>query len=162
MLHTTTNLRQTILNGSKKLVMIAALFLTVGLSSSFAHPNDEVNDQVKTSFRKDFQNAQLVSSEVNKQFTKLTFRMNDMVLFAFYSDNGELLAVTRNIKSSQLPIQLMMDLKKHYNDFWITDLFELNGDGHSYYVTVENADSKVTLRSTGSNSWETYERTAKK
>jgi hypothetical protein len=38
MLHTTNNLGQTLLNGSKKIAIVAALFLTVGLSSSFATP----------------------------------------------------------------------------------------------------------------------------
>ena len=163
MLHTTNTIRQTIINGSKKLTFMIAMVLTVGISSSFATPTDDINSQVKASFRKDFQKAELIGSEVSKQFTKLTFKMNDMVMFAFYSDNGELLAVTRNIKSSQLPIQLLLQLKKDYNDYWISDLFELNGeDLNNYYITVENADKKITLRSTNNSTWELYERTTKK
>jgi hypothetical protein len=88
--------------------------------------------------------------------------MNDIVLFAFYSDNGQLLAVTRNILSTQLPIDLMLDLKKNYSSYWITELFELNGDEQNcYYVSLENADAKVVLRSTSDNNWEVYEKTAK-
>jgi hypothetical protein len=163
MLHTTNTIRQTIINGSKKLTFMIAMVLTVGISSSFATPTDDINSQVKASFRKDFQKAELIGSEVSKQFTKLTFKINDMVMFAFYSDNGELLAVTRNIKSSQLPIQLLLQLKKDYNDYWISDLFEINGeDLNNYYVTVENADKKITLRSTNNSTWELYERTTKK
>jgi hypothetical protein len=163
MLHTTNTIRQTIINGSKKLTFMIAMVLTVGISSSFAAPTDDINVQVKNSFRKDFQKAELIQSEVSRQFTKLTFKMNDMVMFAFYSDNGELLAVTRNIKSSQLPIQLLLQLKKDYNDYWISDLFELNGeDLNNYYITVENADKKITLRSTNNSTWELYERTTKK
>src|SRR5258708_2448380 len=134
MLHTTNTLRQTILNGSKKLMLIMALFLTVGLSSSFATPSDDLNEIVKTSFRKDFKKAELIGYEVGKQYTKVTFKMDEMVLFAFYADNGDLLAVTRNIRTTQLPIQLLLDLKKRFNgDYWVTDLFEINSQGQNNY-----------------------------
>jgi hypothetical protein len=163
MLHTTNSLRLTLINGSKKLAFVLAMFLTVGVSSSFATPTDNMNAQVRASFRKDFSNAQLMNEEVTKQYTKLTLKMNDMVLYAFYADNGDLLAVTRNIRTSQLPIKLLLQLKKSYNDYWISELFEMNAEGqNSYYITVENANTKVTLRSVSSSDWELYERTAKK
>jgi hypothetical protein len=156
-------LNQTIVNRSKKIAFTLALLLTVTISYSFAAVPDSMNGQITASFKKDFKNAKVMSTEVNRHFTKLTFKMNDMILFAFYSDNGDLLAVVRNILSSQLPIELMMDLKKNYSDCWITELFELNGDGQNcYYVSLENADYKLVLRSTGSNNWEIYEKTAKK
>jgi hypothetical protein len=82
--------------------------------------------------------------------------MDDMIMFAYYSGNGELLAITRNIVSSQLPMNLQMTLKSNYSGFWITELFELSGDNDNcYYVSLENADSKVVLRSNGDN-WEVY------
>jgi len=152
-------LSQTLLNGSKKIAFVAAMILTVGVSSSFAHTND---DDVKASFRKDFKKAEIMTTETGKSFTKLTFKMNDVIMYAFYSENGQLLAVTRNIRSNQLPIQLLLDVKKDYSEYWISDLFELTGEGASnYYITLENADTRVTLRSVGSDSWEVYERKAK-
>jgi hypothetical protein len=168
MLHTTNNLRQTILNGSKKIAIVAALFLTVGLSSGFATPVSinnastvsparDGNDLVTASFHKDFKHAELMGIEVKKAYTKVTFKLNNMVLFAFYSGNGELLAVVRNILSTQLPIQLLMDLKETYNNYWITDLFEINSDNQTtYYVTLQNADGHVSLRSDNTATWETY------
>ncbi len=155
-------LSQTLINGSKKIALAVALLLTVGISSSFATPTDGRTEVINASFRKDFKKAQLITIEVSKNYTKLTFKMNEMVMFAFYSDNGQLLAVTRNITSNQLPIQLLLKMKKDYANFWITDLFEFNGDGTStYYMTMENADSSVTLRSNGSDSWEVYDRRIK-
>jgi hypothetical protein len=157
MLRSTNTLSQILLNGSKKVVFIAALFLTVGISSSFATPTREGNDAIVASFHKDFKRAELMGMEIKKDYTKVTFRLNNLVLFAFYSSNGELLAVVRNIVSTQLPIQLLMELKQKYNDFWITDLFEMSSNGETnYYVTLQNADTKVTLRSNSSSDWETY------
>ena len=102
-----------------------------------------------------------MSTEENNNFTKFTFTTDGVIMSAFYSTGGELLAVTRNIVSSQLPINLLTSLKKHYSNTWITDLFELSGDNQDcYYITLENADSKVTLRSNGDN-WELYTTTKK-
>jgi|SRR6187402_2928407 len=131
-----------------------ALFITV---SSFAKPVDIVNGEIRTAFSKSFHNAQVLSAEKHEAFTKLTFKMNDAVMFAFYSNTGELLAVTRNIVSTQLPMNLLLSLKEEYKGYWITDLFEFNGNdsGTNYYATLENADVKITLRSNG-DSWEIY------
>ncbi len=158
MKRSTNSLSQTLLNSSKKLAIAVALLLTVGVTSSFATPTDKT-DVIKASFKKDFQKAELMGIEASDTYNKLTFKMNDMVLYAFYSDNGELLAVTRNIKSSQLPIQLLLDLKRNYANYWITDLFEFNGnETNSYYVTLENADSSITLRANSSDNWQLYSR----
>lgn len=149
-------------NSSKKIVMALALILTVGVTSSFANTTNDKTDVIKASFKKDFQKGELIGLEPAASYTRLTFKMNDMILFAFYSDNGDLLAVTRNIKSSQLPIQLLLELKRDYANYWITDLFEFNGDGtNSYYVTVENADSVVTLRANASEDWKLYSKKTK-
>ncbi|HWK07689.1 MAG TPA: hypothetical protein VNS58_28855 [Puia sp.] len=156
------NILRQMLNNSKKAALLIALFLTVGISYSFASGTDDVSNDIRTSFRKDFKNAQIINSEVHKKFTKLTISMNNTVFFAFYAENGKLLAVTRNILSSQLPLNLMFSLKGDHKGYWISELFELNGEGQNcYYVTLENADSKLTLRSTGDNTWEVYEETAK-
>jgi len=144
------------------IALVIALFLTLGVSSSFAAtttPNNEENQVVLASFHKDFRTAEVMVVEAKKEYTKVTFKLNNLVLFAFYNENGELLAVVRNILSSQLPIQLLMDLKQNHSNCWITDLFEIDSNGQiNYYVTLENGDSQVTLRSTSSNNWETYHR----
>jgi hypothetical protein len=131
-------------------------------SVSPAAPAEGINTRVQTAFRKDFNKAELIGFEVGRDHTKLTLKINDVIMYAFYSDNGNLLAVTRNIRSSQLPIPLLMELKNKYSNYWISDLFELIVDDQSnYYITVENDNSKLTLRSSDNNSWEKYEKTNK-
>jgi hypothetical protein len=83
-------------------------------------------------------------------------------MFAYYNEDGDLMAVVRNILSEQLPINLQTELKKKYNDRWISDLFEMASEGQtSYFVTVENADETITLRSTDFNSWSVYKKVKK-
>ena len=138
----------------KQIITFAtALLLTF---SSFARSADSISGDIKTSFKKNFRTAQIMSTETHEAFTKLTFKMNNAIMFAFYSRTGDLLAVTRNIVSSQLPMNLLLSLKNDYSDYWITELFEFTGNDDScYYVSLESADAKVTLRSFG-DSWEVY------
>ena len=183
---------QTVVDRSKKTALILVLLVTVMTSFSFANgaasftsraasfasstagstkgtnrktvamSADGITRRISTSFRQDFKSAEFISSEAHSKFTKLTFRVNDVVLSAFYAQNGKLIAVIRNILSSQLPINLMMDLKKSYSDYWISELFELNSDGQTcYYVSLENADTKLVLRSNSDNTWDIYQETDK-
>src|SRR5450631_2347797 len=103
----------------KRTILISSLMLTLCGSYGFATPakpitsTGDVPFEAKISFRNEFKNAQVISWEVSRKFIKVTFKLNDMVLFAFYSGNGQLLAVTRNIVSSQLPINLVRELRQN-------------------------------------------------
>src|ERR1700744_1322455 len=151
-------------NTLSKLVLATALAFTVGITSSFAAPapTGGIGYTVNSAFHKDFDNATLLDYKVSKDYTRLTLKTTDAILYAFYNDNGALLAVSQNIKSSQLPGKLLAELKKTYGTCWISDLFELTSDDQSnYYITLENADSKITLRSSDAASWEVYKKTNK-
>ena len=142
---------------TNKIALTIALILTVGISSSFAKTTNGNDDMVTASFRKDFKKGQLMNIEIKREYTKVTFTMGDQVMFAFYSGSGDLLAVTRNLLSSQLPIQLLMSLKQNYSNYWITDLFEVNSEDQThYYVTLQNADGKKTLRAGNTEDWTTF------
>ena len=55
----------------------------------------------------------------------------------------------------------MMNLRRNYSDYWVSDLFECDAEGNtSYFITIENSDSKVTLRSNGGD-WEAYAKATK-
>ena len=146
----------------KKSILTWVLLLTVGLSSTFANKFENVNEQVINSFKKDFASAQDVSWEKSKDVSKATFKLNDQVMFAYYAEDGNLLAVIRNIVSTQLPLNLLSDLKKNYSSYWISDLFEMAADNSTtYYVTVQNGDQTVVLKSYGSAGWETFKKEKK-
>lgn len=82
-------------------------------------------------------------------------------MFAYYDHAGEFLATIRNITSSQLPIQLLADLKSDYGQYWISDLFELTADnGTHYYVKVENVDHSIVLKSISSK-WSMFKKEKK-
>jgi hypothetical protein len=141
--------------------LTAALLLTIGVGSSFARTPNNGGGNVNAYFQKDFRQAELLETKVSTDYTRFTFKMNGLIMTAYYSNAGELLAITHNIKSTQLPLTLLMQVKNNYSNFWITELFELNSDGEStYYITLENADRKITLRSSDNN-WDVFSKSAK-
>jgi len=146
-----------------KIILSIATVLMMGLSA-FAAANDEteVNQLAVRSFHKDFVNAKNIKWEQKTGYVKVEFTMNDQVLYAYYNNDGQMTAVVRNIVPDQLPISLLTSLKRDYTGFWIPDLFEMaTGDQTTYYVTLENADKKIVLRSNGIDSWEVYSKSRK-
>jgi hypothetical protein len=147
----------------KKSILSIAIVLMMGLSA-FAAKNDEndVNQLAVKSFHKEFVNARNIKWEQKVGYVKVEFTLNDQVLFAYYNNDGLLTAIVRNIVSDQLPITLLTTLKRDYTGFWISDLFEVASDDQTnYYVTLENADKKIVLRSNGIDSWDVYSKTRK-
>jgi hypothetical protein len=146
----------------KKSILMWAMMLTMGLTSVFANNEENINQRAVSSFKKDFTTAQDVKWESNKDFVKATFKLNDQVMFAYYSQTGDLMAVTRNIVSGQLPIILLSTLKKTYSNYWISDLFEVSSSSDaSYYVTLQSGDHTLVLKSNGASGWEVYKKEKK-
>lgn len=117
---------------------------------------------VLRSFSKTFTTATEVDWSVINNMYKAQFTLNGQVVTAFYEANGTMVAVTRNMTSNQLPVTLQVELKKDYENFWITGLFELSDEsGTDYYVTLESADETVILKSVSDNSWSRYKKLSK-
>jgi hypothetical protein len=146
----------------KNKILIAAFVLFTSIGSAFANGKEEVNERIIKSFQKEFAGAQNVQWVTTKDFVKVTFTLNDQVVYAFYEQSGELLGVTRNIVSTQLPLSLLTDLKKNYNAYWITDLFEMAANKENvYYITLENSDQKLVLKANASTGWQVHSREKK-
>jgi hypothetical protein len=147
----------------KHRILTLALLLSLSISNIFANTNEEVvNAKAASSFKKEFSQAQEVKWENSKQYVKATFKLNDQVMIAYYSNAGELLGITRNLTTSQLPMNLMTEIKKNHKKAWITDLFEITtNDETNYYITLEDADQTVVLKSLGSYGWTTFKKEKK-
>lgn len=120
------------------------LMLAIALSTLSAFATDEnVNQKVLDAFKTEFNSAKEVEWSVGSNYYKATFNYNGKYVFAYYNENGDLLGLTRYLSPVDLPIALQNNLKKSYEDFWISDLFEASkNEGTIYYITLENADGK--------------------
>jgi hypothetical protein len=146
----------------KKRILLLTIALVSFTAFSFAADAPAISKNVINSFNKQFFNARDIKWEHQARFEKAEFTMNDMVLFAYFNDNGELLAVTRFISPNQLPLQILTSLKSDYAGYWVSDLFEIQTEnGTSYYVTIENADRILILKSEGISGWQTFQREKK-
>ena len=144
--------------------LLATLITLFSLVSNKSQASDDVNVSaaVVSSFKSAVKNASEVNWKMAGQFYKADFSMNGQYVAAYYDESASLIAVTRNITSFQLPITLQSKLKSSYESSWISDLFEYSDDnGTSYYVTVEDGDSKTTLKSNGTSDWSVYQKQRK-
>lgn len=135
------------------------------VASSFTQPTFAsapiVTPSVIKSFQTTFANAKDVTWTSGDQMFKAHFEYNGQVVTAYFSTAGNLVAVTRNITSHQLPLTLQAEMKKGHENAWISNLFEVtNDEGTSYYATIETADSKVVLKSNG-QTWTNYSKAKK-
>ena len=147
----------------KKMILSLAAVMMMGFSV-FANGTDNVvTQEARDAFKKDFATASNIRWEqTNNDFLKATFSLNGQILTAYYFANGDLRAVVRNITSDQLPINLLASLRRDYTAFWISDLFEISSDGQTtYYVTIENSDKKIVLKSDDLASWGIYSKERK-
>jgi hypothetical protein len=141
------------------------IMLAVAISSitAFASDNDNnVNVTVLNAFNKEFAGAKNVQWSSTSDFYKAEFVYNDQTVNAYYKPDGEFIALTRNITSTELPVSLQTNLRNNYNSYWISDLFEVSSyEGTSYYITLEKADSKIVLKADGSGKWTPFKKMAK-
>lgn len=141
-------------------VTLTALF---SLFSTKSHADEgNVTPVVLEKFSNTFANASEVKWSSSNQYYKADFAYNGQYAAAFFNTDGELIATTRNITSIQLPVTLQASLKKDYKNLWISNLFEYSDEsGTSYYVTLENADTQIVLKSSGSTSWSIFQKERK-
>jgi hypothetical protein len=137
----------------KKTIISLAVALSIGLTS-FAEGGKNIVGQTQDSFKKEFADARDVSWHTQHDFRVAEFSLNGRIMNAYYNDHAELVAVVQNILSDRLPIYLYTDLKRNYNAFWISNLSEVATQGESnYYITLENADQVVVLKSYNATEW---------
>ena len=139
------------------------LTLAIAVSSLIAFAREEnVSKIVLDAFKTEFNTAKEVAWTAASDYYKAAFKYNEKYVFAYYSLDGELLGLSRYISPVDLPLSLQIDLKKKSKGYWVSDLFEVAKNGTtSYYLTLDNADTRMVLKSTGGNDWETF-KTVKK
>lgn len=141
--------------------MIITLAIAVSTLGAFAG-EENVSPKVLDAFKNEFNTAKEVEWTAGSNYYKAAFTYNDKHVFAYYNMDGELLGLTRYISPVDLPLNLQNSPKKSYTDYWISDLFEVaKNDGTGYYITLENADTKIILKASDGNEWSVYQKIRK-
>ena len=141
--------------------MILTLAIAISSIAAFAG-EDNVSQKVLDAFNREFATANQVEWATGNDYYRASFVYNNQHVFAYYNTEGELLGLTRYISSMDLPLNLQTGLKKNYSEYWISDLFEVaKNEGTAYYITLENADSRIILKSAGGEVWDLYKKVKK-
>jgi hypothetical protein len=145
----------------KRLLLTLTIALSLVTFSSFKS-NDDVAPAALKSFNKSFKTATEVNWSVSENYFRANFALDGQYVSAYYNTDGKMVAMTRNISSQQLPLALQAQLKKTSDKYWISDLFEMaNDEGTSYYITLEDADTKMVMKSTTNSEWITFSKQRK-
>lgn len=140
-----------------KKIMITLVMIVSLVTGAFAG-EEKVNPEVLQAFKTKFANAKEVTWTEYTDYYKATFTVSGTWLYAYYSKNGTLTNVIRNISSDKLPMYLVNSYRTKYPGYWITELFEVsNENGFGYYLTMENASKKVVLKSTYNSDWQVFQ-----
>jgi hypothetical protein len=146
----------------KRFILTLTVLLSLISMSSFAAGDDKVSAVVLESFKSSFKDATEVEWKAKENLYQAQFTLNGQYISAYYDAEGKMIAMTRNISTIQLPIGLQTSLRSEADGYWISDLFEVsNEDGTSYYVTLENADTKLILKSSSHNDWTNFQKQRK-
>jgi len=130
------------------LVLTTALIMT--FSATFAKETPTVPATIVTELHQKFTNADNIQWETTANFYKATFTIDGHSLKAFYSFDGELIGMSREINVDQLPMALIGDVKEKSANNSVTDLFELlTNRGTEYYITYKGDKDTRTFKSDG-------------
>ncbi|TMI91178.1 MAG: hypothetical protein E6H06_16865 [Bacteroidetes bacterium] len=145
----------------KKMIIALLLVMVTFGTTALAH-GKEIDKNIQHIFNTQFAGAADVQWNIDAQFVEVDFTFNNMRLSAYYNNEGERLAVVRNVHFSLLPLTLQFDLKRNYKDYWITKISEVSTkDGTQYQATLESANRTVKLGSVDGYDWELMKREAK-
>jgi hypothetical protein len=140
----------------KKIILSIAIGLAV-FSTAFAKVPDNGNDRAEAAFQKDFRKATDVHWAATSNYVMATFLMDNETQFAYYDFQGNLIGVVHHILTSSLPLDLSKDIKKHYSNYWVSELFQITSDeGVYYYIQLKNADETIVLSTEGTNGWHRF------
>jgi len=144
----------------KKMITLLA-FILLAIATTFANDND-ISKDARATFAVSFAKATDVKWEKENTYYKAFFTLNGQSLSALIAEEGKLIAVSRNILSTELPLNLQAAIAKKFTGYWITDLAEYAvGSETLYYLTVENADQKTVYESVGTYDWSLVKKMAK-
>jgi hypothetical protein len=136
------------------------LSIVIGLalfSTAFAKAPEKSTDRAIASFMKEFHKASDVSWSANSNYIMAAFELDNQTEYAYYDYQGNLVGVVHHILTSSLPADLSRDIKNHYSNYWVTELFQVSSDqGDAYYIQLKNADETIVLTTEGTGSWHLY------
>ena len=146
----------------KRIIITLSMLVTVAVTSVFAKEGTEINQKVLTAFEKDFTAAKNVKWIRDGEYLKATFTLSDMLTDAYYTEEGELLGSARNLLFEQLPLSVIHEFNKRFDESAVLNILEItNVEGTSYRLLVQQGNKKLKIRANGSGELTVIEKSKK-
>lgn len=146
----------------KKLIAIMTIAAVLSSSALFARDATVNNKKVMDAFNKEFVGASDVSwySTADKYVAKFTIKSSKVT--AHFDREGNLLATSRYITDSELPLNVITRLMKKFPDQKIHNVVEYEAEGATTYViTLESETHWTVLKAASSGGLSTLKKLRK-
>jgi hypothetical protein len=146
----------------KKIIIMLSMLVTVALTSVFANEGVNINQKVLKAFEKDFTTAKNVKWNKEGEYLKASFTISDMLTDAYYTEDGELVGSARNLLFEQLPLAVIHEYNKRFDEASVLNVLEItNNEGTSYRLWIEQDNKKIKIRASGSGEITVLEKSKK-
>ena len=146
---TINSLLQKVTSSFSKKLFIAGIAVTFITASAFAS-GEETNAKAVSNLKKEYRNARNIEWKVTPDYTKASFNWNGQHLEVFYNNEGETIAESKMINTTNLPLKAQQFINKKYADYNVAEAVEFNSEesGLYYYVSVTKDNTKQILKIT--------------
>lgn len=141
----------------KKIIAILAIMFTTG--AAFAN-KDNVSDnkKVMVTFNKEFAGASDVAWFNAEETIVAKFSLKNSKVTAHFNKAGELLATSRYITDTDLPLSVISKLIKRFPNQNIRNIVEYNVEGETTYVISLENDTEWTIIKSQNNMFTTLKK----
>lgn len=128
----------------KKIITILAIMFTTG--AAFANKDNATdNKKAMVTFNKEFAGASDVAWFNTEESTVAKFSLKNSKVTAHFNKAGELLATSRYITDTDLPLSVLNKLIKRFPNQNIRNIVEYNVEGETTYVISLENDTEWTI-----------------
>jgi hypothetical protein len=142
----------------KQVIFSIALMVSGMFSNVQAAADTIASPEAVMAFQKQYSKAKQILWEDFGSVYKVSFEQDGKYAAAFYDNEGKTVSVVKNVSLTELPSSLRTATRKHFKNYWITELVHINSEaGKGYYVIFEDADHKVIMKSVNDRRWVVYQ-----
>ena len=130
-----------------KKILAAAFAVTFITATAFASGEENKEKAIKN-LKKEFATAKDVEWKLTDNYLKASFTWNNQQLEVFYNFEGDVIAKSKHIQSSNLPVDAQQTIEKKYPGYNFDEIVEFDGAelGHYYYASITKDNKKIILQ----------------
>ncbi|MEO7444984.1 MAG: hypothetical protein ABIT96_08015 [Ferruginibacter sp.] len=147
----------------KKLTTILAACLLIAMGSAFAANPEPGKDALRISLNKNFTNASDITWKEKDGIYFAYFIKDNKDRMAAFDENANLIAESRDIKATDMPLAVSRSLEKQFSSYSINSpVSEIPMQGStSYCFILENSKASLLVKCASNGSVEVVKKTKK-